>query len=104
MTNLKISRSSSFPDLWRRYKIFVDGKPVASLLPDEMVDLSVSPGEHSLEARIDWCSATPMSFTIPESGSVDFEVSTNLHGFRAPLALFIMIFARKTYLSIKQVA
>ncbi len=104
MTNLTIRRTSSYPDPEGRYTLLLDGEYVASLLPQEEVNLEVSHGPHFLEARFESFKAKPAIFIIQENETSTFELSSGLKGSRLPLGMFVKLLAWKTYLVIQQVA
>ncbi len=55
MNSILITRESR---LWinrfRSYKILIDNKVVGTLTDGESKEFSVTPGEHSIQAKIDW--------------------------------------------------
>ncbi len=70
-----VSRSlARYPDLFRRYRITVDGDERATLKRGEQVKIQVEAGRHVVRARIDW------------AGSPDFDVDVT-SGQRAELVV-----------------
>jgi hypothetical protein len=104
MAFLKIVRDSGYADLVRFYEIILDGKRVGKIWPGDTTELSVSPGQHSLLLRIDWCGSEIIPFTVEEGSSILFEVKNNFRGIRFLLGFWYMTFARNSYLRLTRVA
>lgn len=85
MASLKIVRDSGYADLVRFYEIVLDGKRVGKIWDGDTTELTVSPGQHSLSIRIDWCGSETISFTVEEGSSILFEVKNGCRGVRIPL-------------------
>ncbi|MFE3852405.1 hypothetical protein ACFXPN_14820 [Streptomyces griseorubiginosus] len=50
----------------RRYKVYVDGERVGDLRPGETCRRTVSPGTHTVQVKISWCSSPPLSVGVSE--------------------------------------
>ncbi len=61
---INISRKPAFSDLWRSYKIFIDGKQVGSIRHGKQCSFEVSPGHHEVFLTIDWASSQRLSLTL----------------------------------------
>jgi hypothetical protein len=104
MASLKIVRDSGYGDLLRFYEIVLDGKRVGKIWDGDTVELTVSPGQHSLLIRIDWCGSETIPFTVEEGSSILFEVKNNCRGVRFPLAFWHFLFAKNSYLRLTRAA
>jgi hypothetical protein len=104
MASLKIVRDSGYADLVRFYEIVLDGKRVGKIWDGDTTELTLSPGQHSLSMRIDWCGSKTIPFTVEEGSSILFEVKNSCRGVRIPLALWYFIFAKNSYLRLTRVA
>jgi hypothetical protein len=104
MASLKIVRDSGYVDLVRFYEIVLDGKRVGKIWPGDTTELSVSPGQHSLLLRIDWCGSETIPFTVEEGSSILFEVKNNFRGVRLLLGFWYLTFAHNSYLRLTRVA
>jgi hypothetical protein len=49
-------------DLFRRYKVLVDDVEVASLAEGDRYIMDLVPGPHTVRAKIDWTTTTPLAF------------------------------------------
>lgn len=99
MTTITVRRDGGGLDKLRRYRILVDGNEVGRLGEKGRLSYPVSEGPHTIEARIDWCASPVMRF---EATGEDLwlVVDNTLHGWRALLAPFFVIFRHKEYLCV----
>ena len=83
MALVRIVRTSWYPDRFRAYRVILDGKTVDTIRAGETRELSVSPGQHELCARIDWCGSNTLEFTLTrDTDTATFHVSPSLRGVR----------------------
>jgi len=103
MTTIKIQRKHEFINLFRNYKLFVDGQIIGSISDGQEREFNVTPGKHFIVAKIDWCSSKTISFELKENDTISFSLS----GFKNKLmrdlfsfgTLFlIIIFSLSSYL------
>lgn len=102
-TIITIKRGSSRADRRRRYKVVVDNQYLGSIKDGESKSFAVSPGEHELALKIDWCSSNRVRFNIASNQTVTFDCGSSLVGPKIALALFYVLFAWNRYLWLKQV-
>ena len=101
MPSLTVRRDSGYADSMRAYKLLLDGAEIGKIASGESKSFEVTPGEHTIQAKIDWCSTTPLSFTA-ENDEAAFEIFSKLRGFRI-LGAIIAIFMPRDYIGIKKV-
>ncbi|MEU6355919.1 hypothetical protein ABZ896_42520 [Streptomyces sp. NPDC047072] len=67
MTEISVRRdeADSYAQL-RRYKVYVDGEHVGDLRRGETCLRAVSPGTHTVQVKISWCSSRPLSVGVSE--------------------------------------
>jgi hypothetical protein len=99
---ITINRTSAYPDRLRNYTIFVDDKIVGRVWAEGSIEIPVTPGNHIIAIKIDWCGSNKLPFSIREGESLHFECSSNLMGLRFFLAPIYIIFMRNQYLWIKK--
>jgi hypothetical protein len=104
MASLKIVRDSGYADKLRFYEIVLDVKRVGKIWDGDTTELTVSPGQHSLSIRIDWCGSETIPFTVEEGSSILFEIKNNCRGVRVLSALWYFLFAHNSYLRLTRVA
>jgi hypothetical protein len=98
MAALKIRRPNAFNGYFRSYTVMLDGKPAGKISNDSEIELPVGGGRHELFLKIDWCGSNKETFSVPESGSVSYEV-TAVNPFAA---LYYVVFNRESYLQLRR--
>jgi hypothetical protein len=67
MAVIKIKRTSEYNNLWRDYKIYIDGKEVGTIANGKTRDFVTTAGQHTISAKIDWCSSPEFAIDIKEN-------------------------------------
>lgn len=98
MPKLTIRRDRGWADKLRKYSILLDGLEVGLLAEGEEIVVPIAEGPHTLEARIDWCGSPLFRFEAKAAHPV-VQVGNALRGWRAWLALFVVLFDRQGYLT-----
>lgn len=101
-TQITVSRTTSYADRLRAYKVKVDGMVVGSVRARKSVTVPVSPGRHSLVLRIDWCGSEQIDFEIQPGEHVFFDCGSSLAGWRLLLAVFYITFRAHQYLWLRR--
>jgi hypothetical protein len=101
MALLRIHRPDQWADRLRKYTIFVDGVPSAEIRRGERVEIPVPPGEHSVVARIDWCSSPELRIACGEDDVHRLEVGCTIAGWRMLLGISYIFFFRSSYLYVR---
>jgi hypothetical protein len=68
----------------------------------ETKEFPISPGQHDLSLKIDWCGSKTIQFTVADGDVLTFDAKSNLRGPRLLAALWYALFARSSYLLIEQ--
>lgn len=100
---IRLTRTAGFADLFRAYRILVDGREAARLNARQSVEIPVSSGTHSVAAKIDWCGSPTLTFGIRAGETVHLECGSNLRGLRIFLAPLYIIFLQNQYLTLIRV-
>lgn len=85
MGKIILYRDSGWTDRIRKYRILLDGRQIGEIANGQTVHLLVPPGEHTLQARIDWARSAILRFEGDASDNI-FQVSSNLRGWKIMLA------------------
>jgi hypothetical protein len=101
MPKIVITRAAEWANRLRGVGLYLDGKRIGSIANGETKSFDLSPGMHTLEARIDWCSSRLQEFTSSGEEKRYFRLS----GFKwgrviMPLSLVVVvlhILARKLW-------
>lgn len=88
MATIIIHRKGSFNNRMREYHLFLDGKKVASIGNGQSKEVETTAGQHTIIAKIDWCSSQELTLILSENEKVTLTVD----GFKnsnwiMPLAL-----------------
>jgi len=105
MPKIEIKRASENINLFRNYKLYLDGKKLGTIAVGEIQEFDVTSGEHKLMAKIDWCSSPEISFTVNENETKYFLVksfsdSVLFTPFSTP---YYITFGRNKYLKLKEI-
>jgi|SRR5690606_30348570 len=76
MATIKIRRSSEYINKMRAIKILVDGKEIGSIANGEAKDFTLTKGQHKIEAKIDWCGSSALSFDINDTETKTFKIES----------------------------
>ena len=77
MSHITIRRKGGFNDLARSYIILVDGVAEGVVKHGDAVSISVSPGRHSLQLKIDWCTSPELHIDVPAGQTSMFDCGNN---------------------------
>ena len=99
---IRVTRTSSYADRIRAYRILVDGVERARLSAGDFVDIPVDAGSHSVAAKIDWCSSPSVSVITRPGSTTTMECASNLQGLRIFLAIFYTTLFRDQYLTLAE--
>ena len=75
MATIKIQRKHEFINLFRNYRLFVDGQKIGSISDAQEMEFSVPPGRHLLVAKIDWCFSKTIPFELNDNDTKSFTLS-----------------------------
>jgi hypothetical protein len=90
MAIIKIQRTSDYINAVRNYRLFIDGKKIGTLSNGQRKEFEIPPGQHTLVAKIDWCSSPNLSIVINETDSKTYIVgSIKYWKWFLPLVLMI---------------
>ena len=95
MPNLTIHRKSHYVNYFRKVRLYLDGKFLYAIADGETNKFDVPPGEHALEAKIDWVSSNKISFDVKEGEQIKIELGSSvLSGYRGilfPILRFVLV-------------
>jgi len=64
-----------------RYRVYVDGVIVAKLAMSKHLTATVTPGRHSIQARVFWMSSAPLEVDIAAGETVRVDVTPDAKHF-----------------------
>jgi hypothetical protein len=98
---LKVIRRTQYVDLIRSYRIRVNGRDVATIGRNAVVEVDVPGGPLTIEGCIDWCGSAPLVVEGRPGETIEVEVS---NPWSAWLALWAVTFGRRRYLVLERVS
>ena len=99
MAEIIIKRDGGYTDAARDYNIHVDGEKVATISRDSEKKITVQPGKHTIQLKIDWCCSAELEIAADHSKPVRLKCGANSNPL---LALLYISIWRKKYLSLQQ--
>ena len=78
MAKFIILRSSEYVNRMVSYSLLIDGKRAGIIADGQTKEFEVPPGQHTVVAKIDWCSSPEISFTLDDTENKVIQVG----GFR----------------------
>lgn len=101
-TSISIERDGG--QLWmRRFNIYIDGRKVGEVLPEEIKFFEVSPGVHSVQVRLDWFRSSIVTATVTNGQSFRLQcgIRRAFYEFNS-LDLFYLIFRPQSVLYLEK--
>ncbi len=75
MTKIKITRVNEKINAQRTIAIYLDEELVGTIANGRSEEMSITPGKHTLRARIDWCGSVNLPFELLEGERKEFTLS-----------------------------
>jgi hypothetical protein len=102
MAVLKIVRDSGYADRLRAYQVILDGVTIGEVRNDQTQQFAVTPGQHRLSLKIDWCGSKTIDFSLAGDDHATFLAKSNLRGPKLFAVLWYVIFDRNSYLLLER--
>ncbi|GAA0247601.1 hypothetical protein [Cryptosporangium japonicum] len=71
--------ASSARDIWRRYRVEVDGRRIGTLKRGQSLTVDLSPGSHRVQALIDFEGSHPLEVNVPPGEEARLVVEPSEH-------------------------
>jgi hypothetical protein len=92
MATIKIQRTAEYNNRLRDYKIFIDGQNVGTIANGETKEFETNAAQHTITAKIDWCSSQDISIEVKENQTKILKVSGYKYGrFITPISIVIIV-------------
>lgn len=92
MATIKIQRTSEYNNRMREFKIFVDGQQVGIIANGETKEFATMAGQHTVTAKIDWCSSFDIFIVVVDNETKNLKVSGfKNHNWLMPIGLGIIV-------------
>ena len=67
MATILVKRTSEYNNRLRDYQLFLDGKKIGTIANGQTESFEITSGQHTIVAKIDWCSSPELSLTLNET-------------------------------------
>lgn len=92
MGKIIVNRKRQWNNRLRQIGIYVDGQKIGTIANGEIKTFEIPDGDHSIEAKIDWCSSRPVSFSVSSQEKKYFMLTGyKLARFIFPYAFTVLI-------------
>jgi hypothetical protein len=92
MATIRLKRTSEYNNRIRDYEIFIDGQQVGTIANGETKDFPTTEGQHTVTAKIDWCSSPNISVDINDNKTKNLKVGSFRYGqILMPIGLVIIL-------------
>ena len=88
MATIILTRTSAFADRLNDYELFLDGENIGTIANGEIKNIETTSGQHSILAKLHWCSSPEFSFLLRETGKAKLIVGGFKNGNRILLIAF----------------
>ena len=92
---IRLVRPSLLVDVLRSYRILVNGRESGKIGNNSTLEISVSAGPVTIEARLDWVRSQPLTIHAMPGQTLEVEVRNQ---WGASRALWAISFGRNSYL------
>lgn len=99
---IKINRNRRFIDSLRSYKVILDECYIGDISTDEIKTFEVTPGNHTIYLKIDWCRSNKLDFYASENEVIEFDCDCSIKGWRILINIIYITFLKNKYLWIKK--
>ncbi|MBL4933194.1 hypothetical protein [Clostridium paridis] len=97
---IRISRQSRYFDSLRNYKIYIDDIYCGDIKDNEVKELNIENGEHSILLKIDWCTSNKVTFIAKDNELKEFNCGNSMEGLKCLLVFVYITFLKNNYLFI----
>src|SRR5580698_7045736 len=64
--SISLTRDSGYADRRRQYRVLIDGVEVGRIADGATESYAVTPGNHTLVLKIDWCGSKLLNFDVQD--------------------------------------
>ncbi|MEL6194127.1 MAG: hypothetical protein AAFR66_18850 [Bacteroidota bacterium] len=89
MAKLTIQRKFEFSYGFRGFDILIDGEDTGAIGMNNQREFELSPGEHTVQAKVDWFSTPLHTFTLEEGQNYQLRVSSENWTFLFITLMFV---------------
>lgn len=102
-TKITLNRKTSYADSIRNYRVLIDNLEVGKIWQGKTIEIPLSPGNHTIVIKIDWCGSNKIPFSISSGENIQFECGSSLTGLKLFLGFIYVFFMPNEYLWLQKV-
>ena len=92
MATIQLKRKKEFQSSVRDYQVFIDNNKIGTIRNNETKNFTISPGNHNMVIKIDWCSSPIFTFDIADGETINLQVEGEMHkGWLFKILCFIVL-------------
>ena len=100
MATIEFQRTNEYHNRYRDIKLFVDGQQIGLISNGEKKSFSIAPGNHTIIAKIDWCSSHEMKLNFNKNSIKTLRLGS--YDSCSLLAIYYTTLGRKKYLKLTE--
>ncbi len=87
-----LRRSSEWLNRARSLKVFIDGGQAGTIANGDTRDFIITPGQHTLSCKVDWCSSRDFSVSLGENETIYLFVRSGMkYYWQTAFPLFVVL-------------
>lgn len=90
-------RRGGWADIYRRYKVLIDGEQIGAIRRGERQTFEVAPGTHQVMLKIDWGRSNPVDVHVEEGETAELFCQPNPGPFTT---LYFITFGYRRYIKL----
>lgn len=75
MTTVRLTRGFHEANMFRKFKVYIDGDLVGMIKRQQTLEFDISPGYHEMQCKIDWESSNLLRFELGMDG-IEWQVDS----------------------------
>jgi hypothetical protein len=92
MATIRFQRKNEYLNRIRDYILIVDDEEIGTIANEEIKEFEIPSGQHSVMAKIDWCSSLKLTFELSDNDSKTFTIGAFKNArWLAPLTLGLLL-------------
>jgi len=99
---ITIARGAGYADWFRAYHVMLDGEEIGRIGNGETKSFAITPGQHRLALKIDWCGSNELSFSTAVDNLLTFQCDCACRGLRLLTGFYYVFWAKNRYLWLKR--
>ncbi len=87
--NVTLIRGVDPTNYMRSFSVILDGNSVTSIKSGETIHIPLTPGEHTIRLKVDWCRSEELTFSLNEGTNTELHCGSTYNDWRCMIMPFI---------------